>query len=258
MKVGVYYFLYKGVRIFLVDTPGFDDTNRSDSEVLKDVAFWLAAAYTKKTQLAGIIYLHRISDPRMGGSALRNLRMFRQLCGTDNLSSVILATTHWSNKDGLRVSKEVGQARTKGLMETHDFWDSMVDRGSKVVKHDGSKESALNIVTNLIDRQIRVTLDISKQLIDQGLSLFDTDAGKALQTELIAERKKFEQKLLILKEDMEDAMKEKDVKWQKYIQADKAKYEADIKKTYSEREALRTDMKKMAEEKDTQFQGGFR
>lgn len=90
-KVGVFQFPYKGSRVFLVDTPRFDDTERSDSEVLKDVAFWLAAAYSKSVRLAGIIYLHRIIDPRMQGSALKNLRMFQKLCGDGNLGSVVLA-----------------------------------------------------------------------------------------------------------------------------------------------------------------------
>lgn len=236
-----------------MDTPGFDDTNRSDSEVLKDVAFWLAAAHTKETQLAGIVYLHRISDPKMQGSALRNLRMFRQLCGTNNLGSVTLATTHWKNADGVSIPESVGQERIKELVETHDFWGSMVERGSSVVRHDGSKSSALQIVSTLVNRRVRVTLDISKQLIDQKRSLFDTDAGKALQTELIAERKKFERKLSELKDDMEFAMQEKDLKWQEQLKADKANYQAHIQKTYSETEALRTNMKKIAEEKDAQF-----
>ncbi|KAN0070787.1 P-loop containing nucleoside triphosphate hydrolase protein [Elaphomyces granulatus] len=252
-KVGVYYFKYRGVRIFLIDTPGFDDTTRSDSEVLKDIAFWLAAAYTKEAQLAGIIYLHRISDPKMQGSALRNLRMFKQLCGTNNLNSVILATTHWRNADDISIPESVGQARTKELMETRDFWGGMIERGSKVVKHDGSKESALWIVSNLVDRKIRVILDIQRQLIDQKRNLNDTDAAQALQSELRAERKRFEVKLSGLKEDMKSALKENDVKWQKQIEEDQAKYKADIKNTYAETEGLRTNIKKISEEKDAQF-----
>lgn len=248
MKVGVYHFHHQGRRVFLVDTPGFDDTNRSDSEVLKDVAFWLAAAYAKSTQLAGIIYLHRISDVRMGGSALRNLRMFKQLCGANNLSSVILATTHWST-----VSDPVGSEREQELMQTEDFWGGMVGRGSQVVRHDGSKQSALKIITDLVGRRIRITLDIQKQWIDQQRNLSDTDAGQALQEELIAERKKFEGKLTELKEDMDLALKEKDQKWQEQIKKDKAMYDEKIKQTYSQTEELRTDIKRIAKEKEEQY-----
>lgn len=115
--------------------------------------------------------------------------MLRQLCGTDNFNTVVLATTHWTDANGVSVSEHVCQARIKVLTETHEFWGGMVGKGSQIVKHDGSKKSALEIVSNLVDRHIRVTLDIQKQLIDQRRSLFDTDAGKALRMELIAERK---------------------------------------------------------------------
>lgn len=239
--------------MWLIDTPGFDDTNRSDAEVLKDVAFWLAAAYTRETQLAGIIYLHRITDVRMLGSAKRNLRMFKQLCGTNNLNSVILATTHWSDKEGKRVPEEIGQQRIKELMDTDDFWGEMVARGSRVERHDGTQESARRIVSNLVERRIRVTLDIQKQLIDRHMSLFDTDAGQALQAELIEERKKSEARLAELKQDMDSALQEKDVKWQKAIEKDRAKFEADIRKGFAETEDLKINMKKMAEEKEAQL-----
>lgn len=251
--VGVYHFMLNGVRVWLIDTPGFDDTNRSDAEVLKDVAFWLAAAYTRHTQLAGILYLHRITEPRFQGSAKRNLRMFQQLCGTKNLGSVILATTHWSDKEGKRYPEDEGQRKVKQLIETEEFWGGMVARGSRVERHDGTKESARNIISNLVDRKIRVVLDIQKQLVDQNKSLEDTDAGQALQSELIKERKISEAKLADLKLDMESALQEKDVKWQKEIENDRAKFKADIRKGYEQTKELETNMNKIAEEKEAQI-----
>ncbi|KAF3901847.1 hypothetical protein AA313_de0208849 [Arthrobotrys entomopaga] len=253
-EVGVYHFNYGGSRVFLVDTPGFDDTNRSDSEILKDVAFWLAAAYSNEAKLAGIIYLHRISDVRMQGSALRNLRMFKQLCGANNLDSVVLATTHWTNAEGARIPEATGAERVKELVQTDGFWGGMIERGSKVVRHDGSRESALEIVGSLVKRSVRVVLDIQRQLIDQKMNLDDTDAAQALQEELIRERKAFQEKLSELKEDMEFAMKENDQKWLNQIEKDQQKYEEKIKKTYEETEALKTNLKKIAEEKDAQYQ----
>lgn len=245
--------MVNGVRVWLIDTPGFDDTNRSDAEVLKDVAFWLAAAYTRETQLAGIIYLHRITDVRMLGSAKRNLRMFKQLCGANNLNSVILVTTHWSDKKGKPVPEDVGQQRINELVETNEFWGEMVQRGSRVERHDGTSESANRIVSNLVARQIRVTLDIQKDLIDRQMNLFDTNAGRALQAELIEERQRSEKRLAELKEDMELALKDKDERWQKQIEGDRARFEAGIQKGYADMEDLKTNMKKMAEEKEAQI-----
>jgi len=70
-----------GDRLVLVDTPGFDDTNKSDLEILQMISNWLQNVYEKRIKLAGIIYLHRITDNRMAGTPHRNLRMFGQLCG---------------------------------------------------------------------------------------------------------------------------------------------------------------------------------
>ncbi len=65
--VNTYPFIYSGPpqkRVFLVDTPGFDDSTRSDVEVLRELAAWLTATYAKEIRLSGIIYLHRINQPR--------------------------------------------------------------------------------------------------------------------------------------------------------------------------------------------------
>lgn len=79
--------------VYLIDTPGFDDTNRSDTQVLTEIATWLGDSYRSKVLLHGIIYLHRITDVRMSGSARRNLLMFKHLCGDEYLKKVILVTT---------------------------------------------------------------------------------------------------------------------------------------------------------------------
>lgn len=141
--------------------------------------------------------------------------MFKQLCGTINLNSVILATTQWNNAEDVGIPEEVGKVRIKELTETRDFWSDMVERGRTVVRHDGSQESALQMGWGLVRRRNRVSLGTAKQLIDQKRTLDDTDAGQALQSELIAGRKKFQQRELELREDIEHAIQEKDEKWQR-------------------------------------------
>ncbi|KAN0098824.1 P-loop containing nucleoside triphosphate hydrolase [Hyaloscypha variabilis] len=247
-KVGIYHFNYRGARVILVDTPGFDNTNRSDAEVLKDVAFWLAASYTKEVRLAGIIYLHRITDARMQSSALRNLRMLRNLCGVTNLESVVLVTTHWVNaKTGVHISESTGQARI------NEFWGAMIKRGSRAERHDGSKQSALRIVGEIIDRQFRVVLDIQRQLVDQGMNLDDTDAGQALHSELTAEKEKFKAISLELKDDLEFTIREKDNEREQIIKAYQAQNEADIAKAQAESLTLQTNLQNIVKEKEEEF-----
>ncbi|KAJ5902344.1 hypothetical protein N7495_002872 [Penicillium taxi] len=78
----IYSYLYKydnNTNVYLIDTPGFDDTNRDDSDVLREIAFWLSDSLMKKIKLSGMFYFHPISDPRMQGSAMKNILMFKKL-----------------------------------------------------------------------------------------------------------------------------------------------------------------------------------
>lgn len=71
------------------------------------------------TLLSGIIYLHRISDIRMSGSSTKSLRMFRKLCGTENMSKVSLVTTMWD-----KVTPEEGARRERQLDGPDGFWST--------------------------------------------------------------------------------------------------------------------------------------
>ena len=81
--------------VYFADTPGFDDSSRSDTDVLKNIVYWLGAMREKSIKLSGIIYLHRITDTRVGGLAWRNLRMLQKLVGADKMANVLLVSTRW-------------------------------------------------------------------------------------------------------------------------------------------------------------------
>ena len=111
----------------LIDTPGFDDTNRSDSDVLKDLAYWLGISYEKKKiRLTGLIYLHPISHVRMAGTPFKNLRTFRKMVGSQSMSSVALVSTMWGPSSG----KEEND-RDDLLRKTPQYWGKMIDEGAK-------------------------------------------------------------------------------------------------------------------------------
>jgi hypothetical protein len=92
--VQVHSFRHGRSTVHLIDAPGFDDTFRSDSDVLKDLAYWLSISYKEKhIKLTGLVYLHRITGVRMTGNAYKNLRTFKKMCANQSMSSVELATT---------------------------------------------------------------------------------------------------------------------------------------------------------------------
>ncbi|PVI00554.1 hypothetical protein DM02DRAFT_655302 [Periconia macrospinosa] len=79
--LSVHSFMYENHHVLMIDTPGFDDTNRPDIDTLKIVSSYLSASFANNVRLNGIIYLHRISDNRLGNSGLCNLHMFKKLSG---------------------------------------------------------------------------------------------------------------------------------------------------------------------------------
>jgi len=167
----------KDGRFILVDTPGFDDTHKSDTEILSMIADWLRTTYKNKIHLAGIIYMHRISDNRMAGSPLKNLRMFGKLCGDEALPNVILATTMWD-----RVDPSTAVRREDELKR--DFWKRMLALGSPVVRFHGTFESAWQII-DLVANKSRVdALLLQEELVNLKRQLSETQAGMVLYNEL--------------------------------------------------------------------------
>jgi hypothetical protein len=56
----------RDLNFYVLDTPGFDDTAISDSTILQDLGTELAWLHRSGGKLAGLVYLHDISRPRMG------------------------------------------------------------------------------------------------------------------------------------------------------------------------------------------------
>ena len=147
-------FIYnESLRVHLIDTPGFDDTTKKAVEVLRDIAGWLGVTYKKSILLSGLIYLHPISDNRLRGSALRNLCMFKKLCGPECIPGIVLATTMWA-----LVDPEDGLKRETQLRSNDDFWGGMEKGGSIVMRHQRTKESALAILEVIIGNRKQIVL----------------------------------------------------------------------------------------------------
>jgi predicted GTPase len=62
--------------VTLIDTPGFDDTDRTDADILKLIADYLVGTYQNNVLLTGLILLQPISGNRVQGSERRRTRVF--------------------------------------------------------------------------------------------------------------------------------------------------------------------------------------
>ncbi|CAG9940299.1 unnamed protein product [Clonostachys rosea f. rosea IK726] len=223
--------------VYLIDTPGFDDTNKSDTEVLSEIAAWLGESYKKRVLLNGIIYLHRITDIRMQGSAKKNLLMFRQLCGEDALKKVVLATTMWD-----KVPTEEGEKREKELVDTQEFWGWMLQKGSSCSRHTNSEDSAKRIVQTLVGHETPAVTTLQVELIDEKLRLDQTSAGRALHTDLLRRRETWTKERQDIKDQLKTAETPPDREAKRLMREECGRYSRMIKMAEVDVANLRASM----------------
>ncbi|KZT01509.1 P-loop containing nucleoside triphosphate hydrolase protein [Laetiporus sulphureus 93-53] len=197
-------FKLDGHDIALVDTPGFDDTMRSDAEILTIIAAYLSYEFLKNTRLVGVIYLHRISDNRMGGIALRNFRMFVALCGRMALPNAAIVLNMWNEVD-----PEVALRREEELVSKDIFFKPAIDAGASVFHHDNGSSSAEEIIRHMSSRR-PIALAIQIELVKQRKPLRDTAAGMALLGDLAEKQRKNEEQLRHMQEEINDALARQD------------------------------------------------
>ncbi|OCK73986.1 hypothetical protein K432DRAFT_250303, partial [Lepidopterella palustris CBS 459.81] len=227
-----YTFHFNGYNINIVDTPGFNDTFKTETQVLQDIADWLKQSYDSETRLNGIIYLHSLVNVRMEGSALRNLKMFRELCGPKPLNNVILATTFWGE-----VNKELAVKREAELETTSEFWGDMIARGS-TMKRLKDRRTALEIIELLVGKA-PVTLQIQDELV-KGKKLVETEAGKIVNEELMRLETTHKRELEKIQQELQE-VRDHDEELQQILEAQQRKLDKELNKVHRQQEQLRYD-----------------
>lgn len=166
-------------KVMIVDTPGFDDTRRGNSEILEEILKVLTYQYKNKTyiSLKGVVYLHRITDMRFAGSSMETLKIFTKICGESALSNVILATTRWDEVDPVLGAAREEELRTK-------FWQYMLQNNSKMVRFYGSTDSAEGMVSLLINKP-NIVFDIQREVVDENKATSETGAGSVIRDQLL-------------------------------------------------------------------------
>ncbi|KAG6373445.1 P-loop containing nucleoside triphosphate hydrolase protein [Boletus reticuloceps] len=221
-------------QVVLIDTPGFDDTNLTDTDVLKLIAAYLVTTNKQGARLAGVIYMHRISDLRVGGSARRDFRMFQELCGEEAYPNVIIVTNMWGT-----VTAEDGNDRERELATKDIFFKLILDQRAKMLRHDHTKQSAHQIIQNLIDKET-VVLQIQREL-GEGMDITQTAAYKQLDKEMSELAARHQKELKALEEEMADAERSQDEETRGELQEEVRKVEAELEKAQSQAARLASD-----------------
>ena len=237
--------------MYLIDTPGFDDTNREDIETLKVIAHYLSVGYANRVHIGGVVFLHRISDNRMTGTMKRNIAMFKSLCGPDSLSNVAVATTMWPEDADL-----VSQRRRDQLLDTKEYFGDVCAEGARMFELRGVlgshtlQESSLKVVSHLMDmhRLSPVILQIQHELVDQQLPLEDTQAGRVICEGLHRSQAELSDQLAELRKSMQNALERGDQESLHNLRQLRRDMQLDNERTEQNSQSLATSLTQMHEE----------
>jgi hypothetical protein len=133
----------------------------------------------------------------MGGTAKKNLRVFRELCGDENMHKVRIVTTNWS-----RDNEKEGIYREVALRNS--AFKPLINAGAQMFRQDKAEESAHFIMATLIKDEQPMMLKIQKEL-KAGMGLGETSAGAVIIEELAQMSKKHDEAMAALMEEMEEA-----------------------------------------------------
>lgn len=243
--------------VHLIDTPGFDDTNRSDTDVLRDISTWLSELYTEEIFLSGILYLHRISDLRMQGSGVLSIALLMKLCGEDCFNKVVLVTTMWE-----QIDETVGERRERELETTKEFWGSMMEHGSLMRRHYNNKQSALDIIGMFVpqDQDAKpetVKLAIQKELAEEDKVLAQTSAGQLLNQGRDKQIEGLERQLQEVQEAMAAAQAKHNTAIHKLLEEQRHKMDRALEDSKQEKEKMQVTMQELIANSEARLHSVF-
>lgn len=186
--------------------------------------------YDADRKINGLVYLQKISDGRFGGQSKRNLRMFRELCGSDTYKNVVVLTTFWDNL----ADQSLGERREWEMKSK--YFQPLVEGGATFMRHDCSLDSAQRVLDHIIPL-IPADVAIVKEIRVEGKKLEDTGAGSVRMKEvelLIAKHKK---EIAIFKAEIA-ALKSSNEKMRQELEKEKAELQEKLAKWEADRASL--------------------
>jgi hypothetical protein len=226
--------------VWLIDTPGFDDTYRSDAKILEEINRCLSEYFHKDAKVTGVLYVHAITEARMRGSAMKNLRMFRQVVGSNNMSHCCLVTTKWSKQ-----SEDLSRSREAELQTNDTFWKPLVDRGAHIMQFKDSLHSAMDIIRPFT-RCPRFIMKLTLEYNVEGKKLDKTEAGKEVFDDLEQAQKEHQEEIEALREDRKMALDAKDKQMLEMIEKERVRLQKEMDDMKAGQQLLQ---KKLADEK---------
>lgn len=173
--------------------------------------------------------------------------MFRKLCGEDTLQNVVIVTNMWGEVD-----PRVGEAREAELMREDIFFKPVLEKGARMARHQNTAPSAKDIIRLVLDNH-PLPLRIQTELVTEHKDISETSAGEELNRELNAQIKKHQQEMRVLKQEMEQAIRDKDEETRKELEIETKKMQREIARFENDTKRLASDYKKEKEKLESRL-----
>lgn len=177
---------WEGPGTTLIDTPGFNDTNRDDQDILADIGRRILSR--QKPAITAVLYLHRITDNRMAGSSRKNLQMMHALCGPGFHARVIIVTTMWNQVPGTKLEQAFAR---EAQLKT--YTEPLFHGEEQYARFDGTPESG-----NAILRQVSELPSTTNRVLQfeieyvRGHGLLNTTAGRIVQEDKLKRQRQLQ------------------------------------------------------------------
>ena len=173
--------------------------------------------------------------------------MFRKLCGDTTLRNVIIVTNMWGVVD-----PQVGEAREAELIREEMFFKPVLDKGAQMARHENTVPSAERIIRLILNND-PLPLQIQMELVEEGKDISETSAGEELTRELNAQIKKYKEEVRTLKEEMKQAIKDKEEEFREELETETKKMQKEIARFENEAKALASNYKREKEILEARF-----
>jgi hypothetical protein len=226
--IAEYETTHNGFDYVLVDTPGFDDTFKSNTLIVSKIKSWLSSSFRSGLRLNAIVYLHRVTDTRVSGTSSDFLQTFKRICGEQAFGNIILATTFWDEIS----SVELGDRRVKELLTSKGFWAKMTENGSKVVRLRPNDRQRFKLIEYIADKYGKIDLQLQTELATQDSNVLEMSK---VDDKVQKFMKEMEEKTEKLRNERLEANRESEIKYQKERQQRQLEQQAQEKEMSREK-----------------------
>ena len=167
--------------------------------------------------------------------------MFRKLCGDSTLQNVVIVTNMWGEVD-----PQLGDTREAELKSEDIFFKPVLDKGARMARHENTVPSAREIICLILENH-PLPLRIQEELIDEHKDISETGAGEELNRELNAQIRKHQQEMRVLREEMEQAIKDKDEETRRELEIETKRMQREISRFQTDAKRLESDYKQEKE-----------